>query len=163
MRGAKGRRASREGRVDAGLASLHELSASNAAWLNRISSMRRHDSYRFHRASGARSRPPPPTQEHVTLNTEMLQGDSQGVAACGCPPFPFRTVLYGARAAHGGARKDDFSMNRPGYHHPEARQLGSGVGRQELLRVGMRRVGLQRHGSLLNGRISTPALLHPHS
>ena len=162
MRGAKGRRASREGRVDAGLASLHELSASNAAWLNRISSMRRHDSYRFHRASGARSRPPPPTQEHVTLNTEMLQAVRKPLQHAGGPPIPL-IVRYGARAAHGGARKDDFSMNRPGYHHPEARQLGSGVGRQELLRVGMRRVGLQRHGSLLNGRISTPALLHPHS
>ena len=88
MRGAKGRRASREGRVDAGLASLHELSASNAAWLNRISSMRRHDSYRFHRASGARSRPPPPTQEHVTRNTETLQADRKALQHAGGPPVP---------------------------------------------------------------------------
>jgi hypothetical protein len=90
MRGAKGRRASREGRVDAGLASLHELSASNAAWLNRISSMRRHDSYRFHRASGARSRPPPPTQEHVTLNTETrcCRRIRKALQHAGGPPVP---------------------------------------------------------------------------
>jgi hypothetical protein len=104
MRGAKGRRASREGRVDAGLASLHELSASNAAWLNRISSMRRHDSYRFYRASGARSRPPPPTQEHVTLSKHRdVAGGSQGVAACRwAPRSPYRTVyeVYASTNRH---------------------------------------------------------------
>jgi hypothetical protein len=111
MRGAKGRRASREGRVDAGLASLHELSASNAAWLNRISSMRRHDSYRFYRASGARSRPPPPTQEHVTLNTEMLQADRKALQHAKGPPFP---LSHGIEVYASTNRHTHFTVHRRG-------------------------------------------------
>ena len=90
---------------------------------------------------GPRSSPPAP------FFAECAPAESRFMAGTACVP---RTA---ERA------KMIFRVNRRGYHHPEARQLGSGVGRQELLRVGMRRVGLQRHGSLLNGRISTPALL----